>query len=433
MSEVWLSLKNSLHYCKPHSTEVHDPMTSRRQHHRKKKTRDKVIEGSNSEKQHNGGDDAIIVDPVTHDIVLDDTSEEFKIKTYLSYPYTHLNNTREDGGNKGLEESSSRSTRRGMSLTKTQYVDCYQCSGFLKSKVSMHKGSNSVPLTSTCHHDHHHQCRDKQEKCVEGYSITENSVVQLDREDSSWKIIERICQTKYMNPQTTETNAAAHIECVLKVLTTPQTLASFEECRESVRNIAENMQPRCIADGNEVMRFYGTTIACSLGLVNYSSILTCTLEQCGLCQILKHGFNANQEFYGERGVLTTATSDQAFDSIILFEYNEEALPILRKCVIVCRVIAGRVHNPLQEIQEETDSGFDSFIKKISRDSSDIEELFKFSLKEKAKEYESFDEEFKLNGIKQNSSMVIGICCSPLVSVVLVRFYWDPIHDVEKQP
>ncbi|QHO04032.1 uncharacterized protein DS421_13g437150 [Arachis hypogaea] len=177
-----------------------------------------------------------------------------------------------------------------------------------------------------------------------------------------------------MNPQTTETNAAAHIECVLKVLTTPQTLASFEECRESVRNIAENMQPRCIADGNEVMRFYGTTIACSLGLVNYSSILTCTLEQCGLCQILKHGFNANQEFYGERGVLTTATSDQAFDSIILFEYNEEALPILRKCVIVCRVIAGRVHNPLQEIQEETDSGFDSFIKKISRDSSDIEEL-----------------------------------------------------------
>ncbi|XLS88163.1 hypothetical protein HN51_038329 [Arachis hypogaea] len=311
MSEVWLSLKNSLHYCKPHSTEVHDPMTSRRQQHRKKKTRDKVIEGSNSEKQHNGGDDAIIVDPVTHDIVLDDTSEEFKIKTYLSYPYTHLNNTREDGGNKGLEESSSRSTRR---------------------------------------------------------------VVQLDREDSSWKIIERICQTKYMNPQTTETNAAAHIECVLKVLTTPQTLASFEECRESVRNIAENMQPRCIADGNEVMRFYGTTIACSLGLVNYSSILTCTLEQCGLCQILKHGFNANQEFYGERGVLTTATSDQAFDSIILFEYNEEALPILRKCVIVCRVIAGRVHNPLQEIQEETDSGFDSFIKKISRDSSDIEEL-----------------------------------------------------------
>ncbi|XP_020992565.1 uncharacterized protein LOC110278660 [Arachis duranensis] len=203
------------------------------------------------------------------------------------------------------------------------------------------------------------------------------AVVQLHREDSSWKIIERICETKYMNPQTTETNEAAHIECVLKVLTTPQTLASFEECRERVRNIAENMQPRCIADGNEVMRFYGTTIACSLGLVNYSSTLSCTLEQCGLCQILKHGFNANQEFHGERGVLTTATSDQAFDSIILFEsteYDQEALPILRKCVIVCRVIAGRVHNPLQEIQEETDLGFDSLIKKINRDSSDIEEL-----------------------------------------------------------
>ncbi|XP_057747409.1 uncharacterized protein LOC130966610 [Arachis stenosperma] len=374
MSEVWLTLKNSLHYCKPHSTEVHDPKTSRRQHHRKKKTQSKVIEGSNSEKQHSGGDGAIL-DPVTHEIFLDDASEKIKIKTCLSYSYTYINNTREDGANKGLEESSNRSTKRNMSSTKTQYVDCYQCSGFLRPRVSMHKDSNSVPLTSKCHH--HHQCRDKQKKCVEGHGIVENSVVQLHREDSSWKIIERICETKYMNPQTTETNEAAHIECVLKVLTTPQTLASFEECRERVRNIAENMQPRCIADGNEVMRFYGTTIACSLGLVNYSSTLSCTLEQCGLCQILKHGFNANQEFHGERGVLTTATSDQAFDSIILFEsteYDQEALPILRKCVIVCRVIAGRVHNPLQEIQEETDLGFDSLIKKINRDSSDIEEL-----------------------------------------------------------
>ncbi|MED6181030.1 hypothetical protein PIB30_015716 [Stylosanthes scabra] len=320
MSKVWSSLKKSLN-CKPHSTEVHDPMTSRRrhQHHRKKTKQGKVIQGSknnnnNSEKQR---------DPVTHDIVLD--AKGGKIKICLCHPHTQ----EEDGGNKGLEGSSNTSTRR-----------------------------------ATCHR---HQCCDTQEKCVdEDHSINENSVVQLDKEESSWKIIERICQTK-------NTNLGTQIECVLKVHTNAKTLASFEEYRENVRNIVENMQPRCIADGNEVMRFHGTTTACSLGVVNYPSAL-CTLEHCGLCQILKHGFKANQElFHGEHGVLTTATSDQALDSIILTESSEYELPLLRKCVIVCRVIAGRVHNPLQEIQEETDSGFDSLVKKISCD-SDIEQL-----------------------------------------------------------
>ncbi|MED6159395.1 hypothetical protein PIB30_041962 [Stylosanthes scabra] len=366
MSEVWSSLKKSLH-CKPHSTEVHDPMTSRRrqQHHRKKTKQGKVIEGSNnnnnSEKQHSRCLGGIIHDRVTHDIVVD--AKSGKIKICPCHPHTQ----EEDGGNKGLEGSSNASTRRAMSLTKTECVDCYQCNGFLKQRAPVHKGSDNVPLTSACHR---HQCCHIQEKCAdEDHSINENSAVQLDKEDLSWKIIERICQTK-------NTNLGTEIECVLKVHTTAKTLASFEECRENVRNIVENMQPRCIADGNEVMRFHGTTIACSLGVVNYPSVL-CTLEPCGLCQILRHGFKANQElFHGEHGVLTTATSDQALDSIILTESseNDKALPLLKKCVIVCRVIAGRVHNPLQEIQEETDSGFDSLVKKISSD-SDIEQLF----------------------------------------------------------
>ncbi|KAJ8438314.1 hypothetical protein Cgig2_018794 [Carnegiea gigantea] len=38
--------------------------------------------------------------------------------------------------------------------------------------------------------------------------------------------------------------------------------------------------PRCLADGNELLRFYGTTMACSLGLAGSSSL--CVLEKCCL-------------------------------------------------------------------------------------------------------------------------------------------------------
>ena len=194
------------------------------------------------------------------------------------------------------------------------------------------------------------------------------AVIQLHREDSSRQIIEKICQTSNVNSE----SKAAQIECVLKVQNTPKTFASFEECRQTAKINAEKLQnrnPRCSADGNELMRFHGATIACSLGVNDSSSL--CTFDQCGVCQILRHGFSTNQEFHGAVGVLTTATSGQAFGSISIGSSDEE--PLMRKCVIVCRVIAGRVHDPLQEIQEVTDSGFDSLVKKISCE-SDIEEL-----------------------------------------------------------
>ncbi|KAE9610542.1 hypothetical protein Lalb_Chr07g0187711 [Lupinus albus] len=200
------------------------------------------------------------------------------------------------------------------------------------------------------------------------------AVIKLHKEDSSWQIMEKICQTTttYIDSKINPTQ----IECVLKVLNHQKAFSSFEECREMVRNNAENLQdkfPRCLADGNELLRFHGTTIACSLGMNNSSCNLLCTFDRCGLCQILRHGFSTKkQEFEGAGvGVLTTSTSDKAFDSIgSSFKDN------MRRCVIVCRVIAGRIHqNPLQDIQEmvTADLGFDSLVKKKIT-GSNIEEL-----------------------------------------------------------
>ena len=151
-----------------------------------------------------------------------------------------------------------------------------------------------------------------------------------------------------------------------------KTLARFEEYRETVKIKASKLQkkhPRCLADGNELLRFYGTSVSCSLGL-NGSSTL-CLSEKCCVCRIIRNGFSAKKELKGGIGVFTTSTSGRAFESIEII--GEE--PSLRKALIVCRVIAGRVHRPLENIQEmAAQTGFDSLAGKVGL-YSNIEELY----------------------------------------------------------
>lgn len=187
------------------------------------------------------------------------------------------------------------------------------------------------------------------------------AVIELE-EDSSRQIVETICGTSSISSE------LGQIDCILKVQNMPKTLACFEEYREMVKNKANKLQnkhPRCLVDGNEVLRFHGTTIACSLGIHNCYSL--CNLDYCGVCQILRHGFSNNKEFQGALRVHTSSTSVEAFDSIRSFDERG----FLRKSVIVCRVIAGRVHCPSEEIQEK----FDSLAEKFSNNHSEIEELY----------------------------------------------------------
>lgn len=189
------------------------------------------------------------------------------------------------------------------------------------------------------------------------------------QEDSSRQIIETICGTSSVNSE----NILGQIDCILKVQNMPKTFDCFEEYREKVKIKAEKLQknhPRCLVDGNELLRFHGTNIACSLG--TNSSYSLCTLDHCGACQILRHGFSTNKEFQCALGVYTTSTSAKAFDSIVLS--NERQFE--RKTVIVCRVIAGIVYSP--HTQEKVDhSEFDSLAEKISNH-SDFEELYVLS-------------------------------------------------------
>ena len=193
-------------------------------------------------------------------------------------------------------------------------------------------------------------------------------MTELVEGDSSRKIVEIICRTSWLKSE----NQCGRIERVLKVHNMQKTLARFEEYRETVKIKASKLQkkhPRCLADGNELLRFYGTTVSCSLGLNGSSSL--CLSEKCCVCRIIRNGFSAKKELKGGIGVFTTSTSGRAFESIDIT--CEE--PSLRKALIVCRVIAGRVHRPLENIQEmAAQTGFDSLAGKVGL-YSNIEELY----------------------------------------------------------
>lgn len=193
---------------------------------------------------------------------------------------------------------------------------------------------------------------------------------ELIEGESSRKIVEMICGIS----SSTSQNNNLHIETVLKVHNTQNTLAEFEDYRETVKIKASKIQkrhPRCLADGNEVLRFYGTSIACSLGSNSSSSL--CAKVNCGVCQILKHGFTVENDSIG---VFTTSTCEAAIASIELNGINLTG----RKALIVCRVIAGRIYKPPETVRRfAAHSGFDSLVGKVDN-CCNIEELYSLNPK-----------------------------------------------------
>ncbi|PKA46382.1 hypothetical protein AXF42_Ash020273 [Apostasia shenzhenica] len=215
-----------------------------------------------------------------------------------------------------------------------------------------------------------HRCGEQFGKleALEAHHLSKHAVTELVEGDSSRKIVEIICRTSWSKSE----GGFGRIERILKVHNMQKTLARFEEHREFVKMKASKLpkkHPRCLADGNELLRFHGTTIACNLGLNGSSSL--CIAEKCRVCRIIRHGFSAKKELKGGVGVFTTSTSARAFESIEVCDGD----PTVKKALLVCRVIAGRVHKPLENLQELAgQSGFDSLAGKVGLHSN-IEELY----------------------------------------------------------
>ncbi|XP_050225146.1 uncharacterized protein LOC126674700 [Mercurialis annua] len=101
-------------------------------------------------------------------------------------------------------------------------------------------------------------------------------------------MVEIIFQSSWLKKQA----PICQIDRILKDHNTQRSISKFEECRDSIKAKAtKNLPkkcPRCIADGNELLRFYYTSFTCSLGL-NGSSNLCNTIPHCNRCRIIKMG------------------------------------------------------------------------------------------------------------------------------------------------
>ncbi|QCD98799.1 integrator complex subunit 5-like protein [Vigna unguiculata] len=264
--------------------------------------------------------------------------------------------------------SSSSSSSRGMQFRKLS--GCYEC------HMIIDPSRLPVARSTVCSCSHCGEVFPKMES-LELHQAVRHAVSELGPEDSGRNIVEIIFKSSWLKKD----NPICKIERILKVHNTQRTIQRFEECRDTVKNRAlgsTKKNPRCAADGNELLRFHCTTLTCALG-ARGSSSLCASVPGCGVCTIIRHGFQGgggNDHAKG-KGVRTTASSGRAHDSVVCGDGT-------RRAMLVCRVIAGRV----KRVAEDTPPSEEEHVSVASYDSvagyagiySNLEELVVFNPK-----------------------------------------------------
>ncbi|KAI4320513.1 hypothetical protein MLD38_033985 [Melastoma candidum] len=222
--------------------------------------------------------------------------------------------------------SNSRSSRR---IPFGRLSGCYECRMVVDPASGLSgdlSSSSSVRSTICCCPD----CGEvfMKSETLELHQAVRHAVTELCPGDTSKSVVEIIFQSSWLKKQ----SPTCEILRILKVHNTPGTISGFEQHRDSIKSRATKKNPRCLADGNELLRFYCTTLACPLGLNGSTNLCCLGLQRspCGVCDIIRNGFKPS-----DKGVMTTATSGKAHDKAGPIGDRERAM-------LVCRVIAGRV-------------------------------------------------------------------------------------------
>ncbi|KAH1057506.1 hypothetical protein J1N35_035571 [Gossypium stocksii] len=247
--------------------------------------------------------------------------------------------------------SSNVGSFRGLPFTR--FSGCYECRMVVDPVLGMAKDPSLRTTIRSCP-----ECGEIFMKAenLELHQAVRHAVSELGPEDTSKNIVEIIFQSSWLKKQA----PICQIDRILKVHNTPKTISKFEEYRDSIKSKATKhpkKHPRCIADGNELLRFHCTTFACSLGL-NGSSNLCNSSPNCNVCSIIKNGFKVAQELGNGgvpngKGILTTATSGKAHDMAAGVEEDNGKQE--KRAMLVCRVIAGRVKKNMEGSLEDYDS------------------------------------------------------------------------------
>ncbi|XP_010533772.1 PREDICTED: uncharacterized protein LOC104809457 [Tarenaya hassleriana] len=269
--------------------------------------------------------------------------------------------SKRSNGRESYTSSSSTATAttttsliRGMQFRKLS--GCYEC------HMIVDPSRNPIsPRVCACS-----QCGEVFPKLenLEMHQAVRHAVSELGPEDSGRNVVEIIFKSSWLKKD----NPICKIERILKVHNTQRTIQRFEDCRDAVKARAlqtPRKDARCAADGNELLRFHCATLVCPLGARGSSSL--CSVSGCGVCTLIRNGFGGQAGVFGG-GVRTTASSGRAHDSL-------GASGSLRKAMLVCRVIAGRVKRGV--VDEENGGAYDSLAENAGA-YSNLEELLVFN-------------------------------------------------------
>ncbi|KAM0004222.1 putative transcription factor C2H2 family [Helianthus debilis subsp. tardiflorus] len=258
----------------------------------------------------------------------------------------------DDGGSSSSSSTSKShgsytSCSRGMQFRKLS--GCYECHAIVDPS------RYTIPRSTICVCSKCGEVFPKMES-LEHHQAVRHAVSELSPDDSGRNIVEIIFKSSWLKPN----HPIFTIERILKVHNTRRTIQRFEECRDTVKTRATATATRCAADGNELLRFHCTTVACSLGSRN-SSALCSAVPGCGVCTVIRHGFQnpksggivtAGGGVGGGGGVRTTASSGTAHDCLRV-DHRE------RRAMLVCRVIAGKVKRVTEDAPAEEEGAYDS--------------------------------------------------------------------------
>lgn len=169
---------------------------------------------------------------------------------------------------------------------------------------------------------------------LEQHRSIKHAVYELSDDDPGKNVI-RILFGSGWDPKPVTINR------VMKIHNSPMIVNRFEEYRESVKSKAardggsRRGYQRCIADGNELLRFHCTTFVCDLGQNGNSRI--CNNQYCSVCGIIGSGFSPKLD-----GVSSFSNSWRAHVAVPEDMEDEFRFMNVKRAMIVCRVIAGRV-------------------------------------------------------------------------------------------
>ncbi|XP_040938179.1 uncharacterized protein [Gossypium hirsutum] len=161
-------------------------------------------------------------------------------------------------------------------------------------------------------------------------------VSSLFEKDPAFRVVETIFKSGW------DVKTELEIEKILKINHTIDVLKRFEEYREIVKSKSSNIE-RLAVDGNEVLKFYGTIVTCSLGIDEFSRI--CYRESCGVCRMIGLRVIAGRMARCRgRGVGLVEGREGGFDSVVssCTDRSEELVVLDARAVLPCFVIVYNV-------------------------------------------------------------------------------------------